>query len=117
MSFIVLEQDPFVRADICETLAEAFSGQSVAVAESMDGITDLAFGWSGPFVAVLSMSSDLEERALGQLKDTMPNASFVVIADTVPDEVLNGTGFVYLPRPFSSDSLISAVRTAISDRL
>lgn len=115
--FIVFEQDPFVRADICEALLEEFSDQTVALAETIEGVAETYFGLAAPVVAILSLSSDLVQTHLDQLSRMMPDVSFVVIGDAAPESSESGAAFFYLPRPFSSDSLIAIVKSATAGLL
>ncbi|NNK15923.1 MAG: hypothetical protein HKP51_03340 [Sulfitobacter sp.] len=101
-----------MRADICEALLEEFSDQTVVVAETMESVAETYSGLTAPVVAILSLSSELVKAPLDQLSRMMPDVSFVLIDDAAPENFEGGTAFLYLPRPFSSDSLIAIVKTA-----
>lgn len=116
MQFLVYEQDPLVRDDILETLKEAFSG----VIHLIEDLRD--FGCCNeqqntPSVVILSVSGQdvLKERC-----DTfsLPSrAGVVIICDDLPAETETCVPAQFVPRPFNSRTLISAIRTALSSQL
>lgn len=112
MSFIVYEEDPFVRADICETLVDAFQGTSIVVAETVDGLRDLAITLTEPFVGVVSLPAG---QAIEPYIDALSKgiAGQMVVIGDIPQQVAER--MAYVPRPFSSDALVAAVRSALGD--
>ena len=115
MSFLVFEQDPLVRKDICETLEAEFAGQTIVIVETLAGLEDMALALSGPTVAVLAKPSGIAEISLGKINNMSPGIRCVIIGDRPAGDDRTDDGCVYLQRPFSSGSLIGSVRVAMSD--
>ena len=115
MPFLVYENDPLVRNDICETLALEFEGEPIAVAETIENLRGLALSLTPPAVAVLALPPDVVTGALGQLDQLAQGIKVVVIgeAPSISDEEASHP-FLYLNRPFSSSGLTASIKSALA---
>ena len=115
MDFLVYERDPLVRTDIVETLKDAFVG----VTHLLDDICELCVGSvdrATPSVLILSVPErDLLEKITDIMKAAAP-AGIVIICDDPPAEAQRWSGLHFVPRPFHSGTLVSAVRNALSSQ-
>ena len=114
MSFIVFERDPFIRCDILETLAANFPGVQVSAYSALEELAEKAAGVLQPCVAVLSSNRKELESLLGILRAKTQDISFVVISDDTAESDGSTGVFHQVSRPFNSEMLLRAVRSALS---
>lgn len=112
MPFIVVEGDPFVRADISEALAEEFPSEDVAMLESVKELDGHRTRPSADTVLIVSTN---EQETLPALPDPFGKSRTVFIVDHSELLIPAPDNQTYLQRPFSSATLIAAVRTVLSD--
>ena len=115
MPFLIYEPDPFVRADICETVALEFQGQAVAIAESIENIGEVASSLGYPLVAILSAPTIDIAVATQKLQAGLNEVKTVVIGADNVDRSTLPDGVSFLARPFSTEGLLTSIRNAFSD--
>lgn len=114
MYFIVLEQDPFVRIDIQDTVTTEFPGQPVIVTETPKEVSWDVVSGEEPVVAIVSIRSD-EKDSYKSMFDLMePEVKVVLIGNSPVTEEEGYPPHVFVQRPFDSVMLTKAVKTAIS---
>lgn len=111
MPFIVVEEDPFVRADICEALAEEFPVEDVAVFENADQLLAQNKSFGGD--SILIFSTD-RSGGLPSMPEPFSDMRTVFIVDHTDLLVPAPDRKTYLQRPFSSATLVAAIRTVHS---
>ena len=116
MPFLVFEQDPLVRADICETLAEEFADQLIAGFENIKSAWADAVLSDDSYVVVLSGPAAVVMSALEAVGKALPRAKFLIIGDDESAEERADLRYTYLQRPFSSTTLLASIRTVLSDQ-
>ena len=115
MRFLVYEQDPLVRTDIIETLKDAFCGV-IHMIEDLRDFARCIEQQVTPSVVILSVSG---QDALDSSSETLSFAErtgLVIICDDIPAENGNRPAAQFVPRPFNSTTLVSAVRNALSSQ-
>lgn len=115
MPFLVFEQDPLVRADICETLAEEFADQVIA------GFETIKSAWMDTILAddrcvvILSGPAASVMSGLEAVGKALPKAKFLVIGDDEVTAEQNKNRYAYLQKPFSSITLLASIKTVLCD--
>lgn len=119
MCYLVYEQDPFVRADICEALSTEFAGKDVVGYETLEGLKE---GLSVHLdrlseCSVVFATSVTDAKAEYAWLGTLPLVGrLVVVTDDMPEEQPWGQEAVYLLKPFSAQGLIATIRGGLSDQ-
>ena len=112
MPFFVYEQDPFVRADIFETLIGEF-GSLVYLIPSLEEAPELAAEEAHKdAVLLISLSGEETVTEVAEVLKKLKGRRVIVISGRDPEGEV--ALFSYLRRPFSSDGLLNAVRNVIS---
>tara|TARA_R110002074_G_scaffold109824_2_gene236682 strand:- start:1045 stop:1407 length:363 start_codon:yes stop_codon:yes gene_type:complete len=116
MRFLVYEKDPLVRDDILETLKDAFSGV-VHLIEDLRDLGRCNERYRTPAVVILSVSDQntFEKNAHALLLPA--RAGVVKICDDPPIEAEARATTHFVPRPFNTCALVSAVKNALSSQL
>lgn len=119
MYYLVYEQDPFVRADICEALSAEFEGQEVAEYETLvafeEGLTAHSHRLSQLSV-IFVISTDESEEELQCLAGIPTVGRLVIVTDEEQNDIPENRDAIYLSKPFSAHGLIAAIRDGLSDR-
>lgn len=113
MNFLVYETDALVRTDIVETLKDAFTG----VTHLIDDVRDFCGGSASqatPSVFILSVTGrELLDKVSGVMS-LAGRGGVVIICDDPPAEARDWEYAQFVPRPFNSGTLVSAVKNALS---
>ncbi len=115
MTFLVYDKDPFVQADILETLAAAFPNCSVSLLSEIGLLGAVAKASAQPTVAVISASWADVKTQIADLGQRAHDLCLVLIGDEAAGDA-EGILATSVQRPFSSDSLLQAVRSVLSAR-
>lgn len=113
MDFLVYEQDALVRTDIVETLKDAFAG----VTHLIDDVRDLCSGnasQESPSVFILSVTGREVLEKVSGIMALAARGGVVIICDDPPVEAQSWGYAQFVPRPFNSGALVSAVKNALS---
>lgn len=113
MNFLVYEQDALVRTDIVETLKDAFTG----VTHLVDDVRELCAGSGSqatPSVFILSVTGRELLDKVASVMSLAGRGGVVIICDDPPAEAQEWGYAHFVPRPFNSGTLVSAVRNALS---
>lgn len=116
MPFLIFENDPFVRSDICEALAEEFAGHLIAGYENVQAAWSETVSAEDCYVVILSLPSAALTSAKELVSAALPKAKLLVIGDDESVVAEHGGNYAYLQKPFSSLTLLASVRTLLGDR-
>ncbi|MBF9028862.1 hypothetical protein HKCCE3408_00520 [Rhodobacterales bacterium HKCCE3408] len=107
----ILEHDVIVAQDIAETAHEFLPGARICVSSALDQFRDaLREAPLGQAVAIVDAgSAELRDAALAELLGTR-RARVIAIAE--PQASATGADWIFLPPPFSTTALLSALRKA-----
>ena len=118
MTFIIVEQDPFVRADLKELLCDCFPHEPVCSMETpaefltwatKNPLSDLIVTLiSAPISDVIAL-----HHGLGALADRV---RFVLMDDAPQGAQDSPEPWPFVSRPFSGDMVINAIKTVILPR-
>ncbi|MFD2741520.1 hypothetical protein ACFSUD_18285 [Sulfitobacter aestuarii] len=114
MTFVVVEEDPFIRSDICEILQRGFPECRVSTLSLLTDLPDVAPKARSPLVAVVSTDRCDVTSALEALGDIGRSWALVLIGDFPAALNLPERRCSLVSRPFSSDTLLAAVKGAFS---
>lgn len=111
MSFVIYEEDQFVKADIIEMLVQSFPADTVHVVSNIGEFSELLIHATSPMVAIIG--SQLPDPEMADQIGAKRHA-VVVISDSkiLPEQ--SGGIYKSVGRPFSSQMLLDAIRSVIS---
>ncbi|MEQ6249290.1 hypothetical protein ABMC89_10410 [Sulfitobacter sp. HNIBRBA3233] len=110
-TFLIIERDPIVRMDIQETILNNFPGQMILVVASLEDIARAFEYTRGPRIVIASQAPKVFFEHIESLDITAPTGA-VLISDHLVDDVDVTLPVTIVPKPFSSEHLVSALRTA-----
>ncbi len=113
MNFLVYEQEPLVRDDIVETIKTAFSGV-VHFINQLDELKDNVHLQNHQTIIILSVSGRDIHRSKQDVISYAGDAHLVVICDDPPVDSTSCGSAHFVQRPFTSQTLLVAIKTALS---
>jgi DNA-binding NarL/FixJ family response regulator len=115
MTFYIVEQDPLVRTDLRELLQEMFPGEAVHALESVqEMISSLSMARLEEMVVALIGAPINEAIALQEhLGATADKFRFIMMNDTPAHAAGQPASWPFVPRPFSGDMVISAIKSVL----
>lgn len=114
IAFLVYETDPFVRADIEETLSLSFPEHPVRVLETLSDLTKVQMAEMEKSVAVVSADTETLASLSRSVKDMTCQLGLVIISEAQIAMKDVELACKYVSRPFKSDAIIDAVRDVLS---
>jgi len=111
VGFLVYEEDILVKADIIEMLSQHFPDCPVATLHRLDELGEVVLQAAQPLVAVLSAKLPEIDR---QFAEAASRHAVVMVSDQGAELPAHLPRWQTVSKPFSSDMLIDAVRSALS---
>ncbi|WP_156874825.1 hypothetical protein [Sulfitobacter alexandrii] len=119
MVYLIYEQDPFVRADICEALSAEFPDKTIVETESLEslekGLSDFSHRLADVNVVFVTSTDNAVEDSRF-IAEMPPIGRLVLVADERIVDTQANPNPVYISKPFSTHGLMAAIRDGRSDR-
>ena len=113
VAFLVYEEDPFVRADIEETLSASFPNFPVRVLDAVSDLAKLQFVEAQQSVAVISADMEVLSSLTRCVTVTTQHFGLVVISEAQNAMSDIGLACKVVGRPFKSETIVDAVRDVL----